>query len=101
MRRLRQYLLFGSFYLAGATAWLVRSYATGRLESRTAVLWLLGSLAYILGMALAGRRLRRIAVEGLTKPIGPDERQDFIAGKAANATLWWSILVLVADLAGT
>ncbi|MGB9825104.1 MAG: hypothetical protein ACPLRU_00370, partial [Desulfofundulus sp.] len=38
---------------------------------------------------------------GLTRPIGPDERQDFIAGKAANATLWWSILILVADLAGT
>ncbi len=97
--QLRIRVWLGFVYLAGAAVWLARSHANDKLDSPVTLLWLGGSVAQAFFITRTARLLGKAKAGNLPPgSIEPDERAQFISGKAALNTFWWTICLLFAYL---
>jgi fatty acid desaturase len=101
LKSLYTYIFFGGIYLLGAVIWFVISYFRRELDSPVTLLWLVGAVIYIIMMVVSARRAAKLK-SGATSvaALQPDERNEYIAGKTAEATVWLGCLILLAYIGG-
>lgn len=101
IRRLTQYLWWGGLYLAAALFWFIMGFAKGDLPGVPALGWLIGSVAYIVGITVAVRRLGLLKSGRISaSDIQPDERAEFISRKAAANAYWLTVVIMRGQLIG-
>ena len=100
-KRLNLYLLCSAVFLVVVVIGIIINYLNGQLNTPITITWLVGCVVYLIGMSFAIKRLKQVKDGNLqADALEPDERKEYIFGKAANLTIWWTFYILLAYISG-